>query len=218
MKYYISNLLLLLLILPSLSLKAKPVQKFASLGNFLLENGQVINDCIIGYHTCGRLNPDRSNAIVMLTYFGGNSGDLLFSTGSGDMADSTKYYVIAIDALGDGVSSSPSNSKMQAKNSFPVLNMRDIVNAEYVLVSKILDFKHVYCVMGTSMGGMQTFQWIVSYPDFMDKAVIQVGSPRLTSNDLFLWNSELLAIKEGLECGAQKNQLKIQLRLFIQKI
>ena len=144
----------------------------------------------------------------MLTYFGGNSEDLLFSTGQVIMADSTKYYVIAVDALGDGVSSSPSNSKLQPKGSFPVFNMRDIVNAECMLVSKILNFKHVYCVMGTSMGGMQTFQWIVSFSDFMDKAVIQVGSPRLTSNDLLLWNSELLAIKEGLECGAPEESIK----------
>ena len=47
------------------------------------------------------------------------------------------------------------------------------------------------------MGGMQTFQWMTSYPDFMDKAISYVGSPKLTSYDLLLWNTELNIIEMG---------------------
>lgn len=195
-------LLMAVIILFPFVVHSKPLQKFAQLGDFKLENGKVIKNCVVGYHTWGKLNPDHTNAILILTWFEGSSQDLLYLTSPGMVADSTKYFVVAIDALGNGVSSSPSNSKLQPNELFPHFNIRDMVESQYFVATKVLELNHVFCVMGISMGGMQTFQWLVSHPDFMDKAVIEVGSPKLTSNDLLLWNSELLAIEEGLKCNA----------------
>lgn len=197
----------ILVFLPLMA-KAQPAQEFARLGNFKLEDGQVIENCVLGYRTCGKLNAAHTNAVLLLTWFSGNSKQLLGLTGHGMMADSTKYFVVAIDAFGNGVSSSPSNSALQPNGSFPRFNIRDMVKAEHFLATKILKLRHVFCVMGASMGGMQTFQWIVSYPGYMDKAVISFGSPRLSSNDLLLWNAELLAIKEGLECHASEESIE----------
>lgn len=207
MKNYLTKIFMMLFILPFFIL-AEPAQKFVHLGNFELENGNVIKDCIVGYRTCGELNEDQSNVVILLTYFGGTSKDLLSFTAPGMIADSSKYFTVVIDAFGNGISSSPSNSELQANESFPVFNMKDLVKSQYLLVTKSLGIKHVFAVMGTSMGGMQTFQWIVSYPDFMDKAVILVGSPKLTSNDLLLWNSQVLAIEEGLNYDAPEESIK----------
>lgn len=193
--------LVALLLLVS-SLPAQSVQKYADIGNFKLENGQVIKNCRIGYRTYGKLNSSKSNAVLFPTWFGGNTAGLTGLIGPGRMADSTKYFVIAVDALGDGVSSSPSNSKLQPNNEFPQFNIRDMVNSQYILVTKVLGLKHLFCVMGGSMGGMQTFQWIVSYPSFMTKAVPWVGSPKLTFYDLLLWNTELQIINTELKCKA----------------
>jgi homoserine O-acetyltransferase len=85
------------------------------------------------------------------------------------MVDSSKYYVIALDSLADGVSSSPSNSKTQPGMQFPKMSIRDVVNAEHEMLTDSLHLTHVHAVMGFSMGGMQAFQWAVSYPEFMDK-------------------------------------------------
>ena len=184
------------------TLLAQSPQKFAQLGDFKLENGEVVRDCMIGYRTYGKLNADKSNAMLFPTWFGGNSAGLAGLIGPGRMADSTKYFVICVDALGDGVSSSPSNSKLQPDEHFPQFDIRDMVNSQHEFVTKSLGLKHLFCVIGGSMGGMQTFQWIVSYPGFMDKAVAWVGSPKLTFYDLLLWNTELQIIDTGLKCHA----------------
>jgi homoserine O-acetyltransferase len=169
-------------------------EQFASLGDFKLGSGEVIRDCRVGYRTFGKLNRDKSNAVVFPTWASGTTEQLKSNIGPGKLIDSEKYFVIAIDALGNGVSSSPSNSRLQPRMSFPKFTLRDIVETQHELVTKILHLNHVRAVAGVSMGGMQTFQWMVAYPEFMDKAIPIVGSPRLASYDLLLWQAQIDAI------------------------
>jgi homoserine O-acetyltransferase len=110
------------------------------------------------------------------------------------LIDTTNYYVVAVDALGNGVSSSPSNSPLQPRMRFPKFTVRDMVNTEHALLTKTLGLTHLKAVVGISMGGMQTFEWMVAYPDFMDKAVPIVGSPRLAPFDLLHWQAQIDAI------------------------
>ncbi len=168
--------------------------QFAELGDFKMESGGVLHDCRIGYRTFGQLNSDKSNAILFTTWASGTTEQLKSNIGRGRLVDDTKYYVIAIDALGNGVSSSPSNSKLQPRMSFPKFTIRDMVNTEHEVLTKTLGLNHLKAVIGVSMGGMQTFQWMVTYPDFMEKAVPIVGSPRLAPYDLLLWQAQVDAI------------------------
>jgi homoserine O-acetyltransferase len=78
---------------------------------------------------------------------------------------------------------------------FPQFTIRDMVEAEHRLLVDVLHITHLRAVMGISMGGMQTFEWALVYPDFMDEAIPMMGSPMSTSYDKLLWTSEIDAIQ-----------------------
>ena len=178
--------------------------KFADFGDFHLENGEVIHECRVGYRTFGVLNADKSNTVLFPTWFAGTTQDLidLGLIGPGKLVDSSRFFVVAVDAFGDGVSSSPSTSRLQPGQAFPQFSIPDLVEAQHLLITRELGLKHLRAVVGISMGGMQAFQWMVTYPDFLDKAAPIVGTPRLASYDLLLWQAELGAVHAACPDGS----------------
>jgi homoserine O-acetyltransferase len=147
------------------------------------------------FATLGKLNVEKSNAVLWPTWLGGRTEDLLEFIGPGKVVDSSKYFVILVDAIGDGVSTSPSNSGARPRMKFPKFTIRDMVESEHRLATEVLRLTHLHAVMGLSMGGMQTFEWAVAYPDFMDVTIPMEGSPQSTSYDKLLWTSEIDAIE-----------------------
>ncbi len=172
-------------------------QQFFRMGDLRLEGGSVIRDCVLGYRTFGKLNGSGSNAVVFPTWFMGTSAELEAVIGPGKLVDPSRYFVIAVDAFGNGVSSSPSNSTTQRGVLFPDLTIADMVHAQYRLVTERLGIKHLHAVIGISMGGMQTFQWLASYPGSVSKAVPITGTPRPTSYDLLLYRTGLAVLDSG---------------------
>jgi homoserine O-acetyltransferase len=160
----------------------------ANLGRCTLDSGEFIEPCLLAYRSYGKLNEQGTNAILFPTWYNGRSEDLKQFFGPAKLVDTTQYFAIAMDALGDGVSSSPSTSNTQHGAAFPRIGIRDMVRAEYRLATEVLHLRHLRAVMGVSMGGMQTFEWMVDYPEFLDKAVPIVGTPRQTAYDLLNWD------------------------------
>jgi len=182
-------------------------QQYSDLKDFTLETGKIIKNCKLGYRTYGKLNEGKTNAVIFPTWFGGTSQNIGSFMGSGKLADSARYFVIAIDAFGNGISSSPANSAEQDNESFPVFSIADMVKAEHKLVTEDLGIRHLYAAIGGSMGSMQVYQWLVTYPDFITKAVTYVPTPRVSSYELMNWNIMLTMIENGHKCGMQEKDI-----------
>ena len=170
-------------------------QQFFELKNLKLVSGETVASCSVGYRTFGTLNAAQDNAVAFPTWFSGKSSDLEQFFGPDKLIDTSKYFGVAIDALANGVSCSPSNVP-----GLPQVAIADMVQAEYRVLTEGLGLKSVHAVVGISMGGMQTFEWIARYPNFMRKAVPIIGSPKLTTADLLLWQAELSAIEAAEKC------------------
>lgn len=164
-------------------------QQFADMGRCELASGSVIENCRIGYRTFGKLNSARSNIIAFPTWYNGRSEDIAPLVRPGGLLDPDKYFVVAIDSLGDGVSSSPSNAApAQRGTAFPHFTLADMVDIEHRLIETEFGAKHIKAVVGISMGGMQAYQWAVRYPSYMDVVVAINGTPWLTSADRLTWS------------------------------
>jgi len=174
---------------------AEGAQQFAELGDLKLQSGGVIHEFRLGYRTLGKLNADKSNAILWPTWLGAQTEDLVQFLGPGKVVDSRNYFVVLVDSIGNGVTTSPSNSKDQRWGKFPEYTIRDMVEAERRMVTETLHLSHLRAVMGVSMGGMQTFEWAVAYPDTIDVAIPMAGSPQSTSYDKLQWTAMIDAIE-----------------------
>jgi homoserine O-acetyltransferase/O-succinyltransferase len=153
---------------------SQPPHQLFSEGDLKLESGEVIKDFSISYVTHGTLNAKKSNAILVVTAISGNHHRIDFMIGPGKALDPDKYFIIATDAISNGLTTSPSNSTAQPRMSFPKFTIRDMVESQYRLLKEKFAIDHVVAVVGPSMGGMQVLQWGVSHPDMMDSLIAMV--------------------------------------------
>ena len=149
---------------------AEPGLETYRIGDLPLEGGEVIRDFGIAYMTAGTLNAAKSNAVLMVTAIGGNHHRIDYLIGPGKGLDTDHLFVIRTNAIGNGITTSPSTSTVQHGPAFPHFSIRDMVESQRRLLDH-LGIKHLVAVAGASMGGMQALQWGVSHPDMMDGLV-----------------------------------------------
>lgn len=143
--------------------------------NFEFASGEVLPELKLHYTTIGEPRRDASgtvrNAVLIMHGTTGSGGGFLSEQfagelfGPGQLLDGERYYLILPDAIGHGKSSRPSDGLHM---SFPKYTYDDMVRAQYRLLTEHLGVDHLRLVMGTSMGGMHTWVWGYTYPDFMD--------------------------------------------------
>ena len=152
--------------------------------DFRFADGSVLPELRIHYVTLGAPKRDASgtvrNAVLILHGTTGNGGGFLRPQfagelfGPGELLDTATHYIILPDGIGTGASSKPSDG-LHAR--FPHYGYRDMIAAQHRLVADGLHVNHLLLVMGTSMGGMQTWMWGETYPDFMDGLVPLASVP-----------------------------------------
>lgn len=145
--------------------------RVAALGDLALESGESIQDYVQSYVTHGTLDARKSNAILLCASLTGTHHRLDFLIGRGKALDPARWFIVATDAIGNGLSTSPSNSTRQPGMKFPRFVVRDMVRAQHRLLAEHLGIERLRAVIGASMGGMQALQWAVSHPRCMQSIV-----------------------------------------------
>jgi homoserine O-acetyltransferase len=183
-------------------------QRFADLGDCPVEGAQPIRGCRLGYRTFGTLSPARDNAVLLLPWYQGKSADLASHVGPDGIVDPRRHFVIAVDAFGNGVASSPSTSALQPGEAFPPFSLRDLVRAEHALVTRQLGLDRLEAVIGISMGGMQALAWATEHPGFARAVVAAVPSPRSTAADRRYWEATVSEVRRTGRVGRALSALR----------
>ena len=176
----------------------QPEHQFADLGEFKLEDGGVIENLRMSYVTYGKLNAAKDNAVLFMHGFALNHHQADHLIGPGKPLDTDHYFIICSDELGNPQttfehSTSPTNSGLRMR--FPSYKGRDRVNAEHMLVTKVLKIPHLLAATGISTGADASVQMSVSYPGFMD-GIFPISGGGLYTTQGFSFGPLMLSILE----------------------
>jgi homoserine O-acetyltransferase/O-succinyltransferase len=162
-----------------------PDYEVFELGSVSLLMGATIRDAKLAYKTYGTLNADKSNAIVYPTWYSGQHYDNEWLIGDGMALDPANYFIIVPNMLGNGLSSSPSNTPPPYDRArFPKITVYDNVATQHRLVTEVFGIEQVELVTGWSMGAGQTYQWAVSYPDMVKRILPFCGSSKTSEHNV----------------------------------
>jgi homoserine O-acetyltransferase len=161
--------------------------------DFKFSSGETLPELRIHYRTLGRPARDAAgltnNAVLIMHGTTGSGAQFIRPEFSGELfspgqpLDATKYFLILPDDIGHGKSS----KRATAARKFPRYGYRDMVEAEYRLLTDGLDVSHARLVMGTSMGGMHTWLWGEIHPGFMDVLMPLASLPTQISGRNRAW-------------------------------
>ncbi|MBC7603491.1 MAG: alpha/beta fold hydrolase [Ramlibacter sp.] len=177
--------------------------KIFEAGEVTLQSGTLMPAARVAYVTHGKLNPARENAIVYPTHYAGTHDSNAWAIGPGKALDPDKYFIIVPNMLGNGFSSSPSNTPApQDGPRFPAVTVRDNVLLQHRLVTEMFGITKLKLVTGHSMGALQTFQWGALFPDMVERIAPFCGSARTSRHNwLFLEGCKAALLADAAFAG-----------------
>jgi homoserine O-acetyltransferase/O-succinyltransferase len=195
-----------LILLASLAAVGSPAADFPAPGegdyvirDFRFDSGQTLPELRVHYRTFGSPRRDDNgivrNAILIMHGTTGSGAQFLRPEfagelfGQGQPLDVSRYFLVMPDGIGHGNSSKPSDG---LRAQFPNYGYRDMVQAQYRLLTDGLKVNHLRLVMGTSMGGMHTWLWGELHPDFMDALMPLASLPVQISGRNRVWRRVII--------------------------
>lgn len=163
------------------------------IGDFDLEEGGSIPGLQLAYATYGELNEAKDNAILIPTWFSGThqTWELAY-IGPGRALDPSRWFIVVVNQIGNGLSTSPHNSSGPiAMSKFPDVRIGDDVRAQRQLLVDRFGIERLALVVGGSMGAQQTYEWAVRYPEMVLRAAPLAGTAQNTPHD-FLFTKTLM--------------------------
>lgn len=175
---------------------SKPERHVFVLHNFKTESGVVLPEAQVVYGVYGHLNAKRDNVILLPSHYMAKLTGYEWLMGPGKALDAGKLCLITTELFGNGSSSSPSNTPEPFHGPrFPVMTVRDNVEAVHRLLIEELKVTHLQAVIGFSMGGEQAFQWAVSYPTFADKIVATSSTAKTWPHGIVRLEGQIAALE-----------------------
>ena len=172
------------------------------LGDVPLQRGATLRNARLAYKTYGKLDADKGNVIVYPTWYSGQHYDNEWLIGPGMALDPEKYFIIVPNMLGNGLSSSPSNTPEPYNLSrFPDITLYDNVRLQHRLVTEKFGIERIALVTGWSMGAQQTNQWGCLYPDMVQRIAPFCGSAKTAPHNIVF----LEGVKAALTADAAWN-------------
>ena len=154
------------------------------LGDVRLQGGATIRGCKLAYKTFGALSPAKDNAIVYPTWYSGQHYDNEWLVGAGMALDPATQFIIIPNMIGNGLSSSPSNTPEPYNGPrFPKVTACDNVRMQHRLVTEKFGIERLRLVVGWSMGALQTFHWGALYPDMVERIAPFCGSAKCSRHN-----------------------------------
>ena len=156
--------------------------------DFTLSSGTQLRGLKIAYATHGTLSENKDNVILFPSWYSGTSKILEQAyIGEGRALDPTKYFIILVNQIGNGLSSAPQNTPAPFNAaSFPYISIEDDVRAQHLLLTKKFGISKLALVLGGSMGAQQTYEWTVRFPDFIERAAPIAGTAKGTAHNKLL--------------------------------
>ncbi len=172
-----------------------PVRHEFVIKNFKTEGGVVLPEAHIVYGTYGTLNAARDNAVLLPSHYMAGRRGYEWLMGPDKALDPGKLFLVTTELFGNGSSSSPSNTPKPFDGPrFPLMTIRDNVEAAHRLLTEDLGITHLRAVIGFSMGAQQALQWAVSYPTFMDRVVATSGTAKTYPHGIVRLEGQIAAI------------------------
>lgn len=212
----LSLLILMIRAAPAGAQHAEGAEGEFTLKDFRFASGEAMPELRLHYRTLGRIRQDDQgmvrNAVLILHGTGGSGEQFLRPEfagelyGRGRLLDTTRYFIVLPDGIGHGRSSKPSDG-LRAR--FPSYGYRDMIEAQYRLLTEGLGVNHLRLVMGTSMGGMHTWLWGGLHPEFMDALMPLASLPTQISGRNRVWRrvvSDAIRSDPGWQGGEYSTQ------------